>query len=125
MDGDQIDPARTKATIQRSLDKAKDRRIDMTDIVEKLRQSGCPPNTGCMSIKTCVCDVMGDAVAEIERLRLAVMELCVKNGRMEDENKELRGIIQQAADDVVAASYPRAMHLEWLEAARKALAEDD
>jgi len=62
---------------------------------------------------------------EVERLRGTVMELCVKNGRMEDENKELRGIIQQAADDVVAASYPRKMHLEWLEAARKALAEDD
>jgi hypothetical protein len=39
--------------------------------------------------------------------------------------RELRGIIQQAADDVVAASYPRQMHLEWLEAARKVLAEDD
>ena len=44
---------------------------------------------------------------------------------LEDENGELRGIIQQAADDVVAANYPRTMHLEWLEAARKALAEDD
>jgi hypothetical protein len=44
---------------------------------------------------------------------------------LEDENGELRGIIQQAADDVAAASYPRKMHLEWLEAARKVLAEDD
>jgi hypothetical protein len=43
---------------------------------------------------------------------------------LKNENGELRGIIQQAADDVVAASYPRKMHLEWLEAARKALAED-
>lgn len=41
------------------------------------------------------------------------------------EIEQLRGIIQQAADDVVAASYPRMMHLEWLEAARNALAEDD
>ena len=41
------------------------------------------------------------------------------------EIERLRGIIQQAADDVVAASYPRRMHLEWLEAARKVLAEDD
>jgi hypothetical protein len=45
--------------------------------------------------------------------------------RTRRENGELRGIIQQAADDVVAASYPRKMHLEWLEAARKVLAEDD
>lgn len=41
------------------------------------------------------------------------------------EIKRLRGIIQQAADDVVAASYPRRMRLEWLEAARSALADDD
>lgn len=41
------------------------------------------------------------------------------------EIERLRGIIQQAADDVVAASYPRRMHLEWLEAARNALVEND
>lgn len=45
--------------------------------------------------------------------------------KLENENGDLRGIIQQAADDVVAASYPRRMRLEWLEAARKALVEDD
>jgi hypothetical protein len=72
------------------------------------------------------CDnLLDEAQAEIERLRGCVMQLSVKNGRMEDEIAELRGIIQQAADDVVAASYPRKMHLEWLEAARKVLAEDD
>lgn len=90
----------------------------MTDIVERLRENRKLEWDYTM-------DLQEEAAAEIERLRLTVMELCVKNGRMEDESKELRGIIQQAADDVVAASYPRKMHLEWLEAARKALAEDD
>ena len=71
-------------------------------------------------------------VRENERLRERIVELdaflVIANEQqvaVENENGELRGIIQQAADDVVAASYPRAMHLEWLEAARKVLAEDD
>jgi len=92
----------------------------MTDIVDILRHGLDEDEMLAMGHR-----LFDDAADEIERLRLTVMELCVKNGRMEDENKELRGIIQQAADDVVAASYPRAMHLEWLEAARKVLAEDD
>ena len=69
---------------------------------------------------------------EIVRLRERIVELdaflVIANEQqvaVENENGELRGIIQQAADDVVAASYPHAMHLEWLEAARKVLAEDD
>ena len=41
----------------------------MTDIVERLDDAACPANTGCMSIKTCVCDIMGDASEEIENLR--------------------------------------------------------
>ena len=89
----------------------------MTDIVERLRKG---TGDGLRAW-----DFMNEAADEIERLREAIMKLCVSNGKLSDENGELRGIIQQAADDVVAASYPRKMHLEWLEAARKALAEDD
>jgi hypothetical protein len=71
-------------------------------------------------------------VLENERQRKLILELdaflVIANEQqvaVENENGELRGIIQQAADDVVAASYPRTMHLEWLEAARKELAKDD
>ncbi len=62
----------------------------MTDIVERMRDVACPANTGCMSIRMCVCDVVGDAVDEIERLRLTVMNLCVANGKLEDERNDLR-----------------------------------
>ena len=41
----------------------------MTDIVERMQEAACLPNTGCMSIKTCVCDIMGDASEDIESLR--------------------------------------------------------
>ena len=41
----------------------------MTDIVNTLRGGFCEPNTGCMSIKKCVCDVLDEAADEIERLR--------------------------------------------------------
>ena len=71
-------------------------------------------------------------VLENERQRKLILELdaflVIANEQqiaVENKNGELRGIIQQAADDVVAASYPRQMHLEWLEAARKVLAKDD
>jgi len=71
-------------------------------------------------------------VRENERLRKRIVDLdaflVIANEQqvaVENENGELRGIIQQAADDVVAANYPRKMHLEWLESARKVLAEDD
>ena len=47
----------------------------MTDIVERMQEAACLPNTGCMSIKTCVCDIMGDAIDEIERLRKAALDL--------------------------------------------------
>ena len=77
-------------------------------------------------------DRVDPVITELSRykglLRVQVLgnkQLHERVADLEDENGELRGIIQQAADDVAAASYPRAMHLEWLEAARKALAEDD
>jgi hypothetical protein len=41
----------------------------VTDIVERMKDAACPPNTGCMSVKTCVCDIMGDASEEIGSLR--------------------------------------------------------
>jgi predicted nuclease with TOPRIM domain len=41
----------------------------MTDIVNTLRGGFCEPNTGCMSLKMCICDLLGDAAEEIERLR--------------------------------------------------------
>ena len=41
----------------------------MTDIVTSLKEAVCLPDTGCMSIVTCVCDIMQDAADEIERLR--------------------------------------------------------
>jgi len=41
----------------------------MTDIVNTLRGGFCKPNTGCMSVKTCICGLLGDAADEIERLR--------------------------------------------------------
>jgi len=41
----------------------------VTDIVDALRNGLCGPNTGCMSIKTCICDLLGDVADEIERLR--------------------------------------------------------
>jgi len=111
-DGDRVDPARTELTRQRSLDKAKDRRVIMTDMTERLRDNAP------MGEHAAIRNLMYHAADEIERLSDRIVDL-------ESENEQLRGIIQQAADDVVAASYPRKMHLEWLEAARKALAEDD
>jgi hypothetical protein len=41
----------------------------MSDIVMRLKEAACLPNTGCMSLRLCVCDVMEDAVEEVERLR--------------------------------------------------------
>lgn len=154
-EGDKVDPARTELTIQRSLEKASERRVWFR------------PSDDAGEWVTVRTSTMRQAVDEIERLRAWVIEMSVKAGKLiderdkfwrerdeaedevealktrvleledflaigneqqvavENENGELRGIIQQAADDVVAASYPRQMHLEWLEAARKVLAKDD
>lgn len=40
----------------------------MTDIVEKLREGSCDPNTGCLP-KTCGCAAMDEAADCIEELR--------------------------------------------------------
>ena len=47
----------------------------MTDIVASLKEAVCLPDTGCMSVVTCVCDVMQDAVDEIEMLREQIERL--------------------------------------------------
>lgn len=47
----------------------------MTDIVTNLKEAVCLPDTGCMSVVTCVCDIMQDAADEIERLHQTVSEL--------------------------------------------------
>ena len=52
----------------------------MTDIVERMKEAACPPNTGCCSLKMCICDIMGDAADEIERLREEVRRLRVEAG---------------------------------------------
>jgi hypothetical protein len=52
------------------------------DIVTKLREAACPPNTGCMSVKICVCDIMGDAADEIERLNRALKWEQDRSGRV-------------------------------------------
>ena len=54
----------------------------MTDIVKKMKEAACPPNTGCMSVKMCVCDVMQDAADEIERLRAAEIELTILRSKL-------------------------------------------
>ncbi len=91
MDGDRIDPARTKATIQRSLDKAKDRRIDMTDIVETLRKGGPCEVDGVKCVfmeatSNCYCAIAAD---EIERLRGVVINLSVIHMKLTDDNEQL------------------------------------
>ena len=41
----------------------------MSDIVKSMKEAVCLPDTGCMSVVTCICDIMQDAADEIERLR--------------------------------------------------------
>lgn len=50
----------------------------MTDIVERLQGAVCLPDTGCMSVVMCVCDVMQDAADEIAGLREEVKRLKVE-----------------------------------------------
>jgi hypothetical protein len=57
----------------------------MTDIVERMKATACPDNTGCMSIRMCVCDVVGDAVDEIERLRTLASYLTEERRRLRVE----------------------------------------
>jgi hypothetical protein len=52
----------------------------VSDIVDRLREAVCPPNTGCMSVKTCVCDIMQDAADKIYLLREEIRRLRVEAG---------------------------------------------
>lgn len=62
----------------------------MTDIVASLKEAVCLPDTGCMSVVTCVCDIMQDAADEIGRLRGVVINISVVNIKLTDDNEELR-----------------------------------
>lgn len=73
-DGDKVDPARTELTRQRSLDKANDRRVVMTDILDRLRtySTRWHPEDAV--------DLVDEAADEIERLREEVRRLRVEAG---------------------------------------------
>jgi hypothetical protein len=60
----------------------------MTDIVERLRQNNELEWDYTM-------DLQEEAAAEIERLRLTVMNLCVANGKLEDERDDLHEEIRR------------------------------
>lgn len=64
----------------------------MTDIVDRLRQGSCDPNTGCLP-KTCGCAAMDEAADEIDRLRGTVMNLCV---RIQELDSFIKTIEEQA-----------------------------
>ena len=87
-DGDRVDPARTELTRQRSLDKAKDRRVIMTDMTERLRDNAP------MGEHAAIRNLMYHAADEIERLSDRIVDL-------EDEIGRLRGIIRQTAEEAL------------------------
>ena len=87
-DGDRVDPARTELTRQRSLEKANDRRVIMTDMTERLRDNAP------MGEHAAIRNLMYHAADEIERLSDRIVDL-------EDEIGRLRGIIRQAAEEAL------------------------
>lgn len=88
----------------------------MTDIVTTIKGAVCLPDTGCMSVVTCICDILQDAADEIERLRSvidatanhwlalqhdypikwegaidgAMAAACAEIGRLGQDNKDMR-----------------------------------
>ena len=62
----------------------------MSDIVKSMKEAVCLPDTGCMSVVTCICDILQDAADEIERLRGVVINISVVNIKLTDDNEELR-----------------------------------
>jgi len=66
-DGDRIDPARTEATIKRSLEKANQRRVKMTGMVERIEAHLQNDDAATRHYE---CDnLLEEAQAEIEKLR--------------------------------------------------------
>ena len=75
--------------------------------MKSMKEAVCLPDTGCMSVVTCICDIMQDAADEIERLRNLVdqcdhhehslQEAHEQLAALEDENGRLRGLIRRAA----------------------------
>lgn len=90
-DGDRIDPARTEATIKRSIEKAKSGRVaaSVDDVTDRLREAACEPNTGCMSLKMCVCDIMQDAADRIAELDGFILTINEQATALEEENERL------------------------------------
>ena len=86
-DGDRVDPARTELTRQRSLDKASDRRVIMTDMMERLRDNAP------MGEHAAIRNLMYHAADEIERLSDRIVDL-------ESENEQLRDRIAELDDEV-------------------------
>lgn len=67
----------------------------MTDIVTSIRDAVCLPDTGCISMTTCICDIMQDAADEIERLRAMndearneIQRRCEEVRRLREEKKD-------------------------------------
>jgi actin-related protein len=77
-DGDKIDPARTELTIQRSIEKAKERRVVTTDIVKRIDAHLESDNAEQRWLASD--NLLEEAQAEIERLREEVRRLRVEAG---------------------------------------------
>ena len=77
-DGDKIDPARTELTMQRSLEKARERRVVMTDITERLDSHLL--NDDAEQRWQDADNLIEEALAEIQRLREEVRRLRVEAG---------------------------------------------
>jgi len=67
----------------------------MPDIEMRLKEAVCLPNTGCMSIKTCICDLLGDAAEEIERLRNMVDQCDHHEHSLQEAQAEIEELYAQ------------------------------
>lgn len=93
---------------------------DGPDIVATMRGAVCLPDTGCISVVTCVCDILQDAADEIEMLRERVERLRegmqyrtnerdkfwrerdeaeVENVALRDEVRRLRIVLRDMSND--------------------------
>ena len=67
----------------------------MTDIVKSMKEAVCLPDTGCMSVVTCVCDIMQDAADEIEWLRYEIAEYDRVKDALQASHIELASALDQ------------------------------